>query len=222
MQRPPNPGIHVRHRRHRSRGQAVVEFALCAPVIFLVLLGTVDLARGFYLSNQITGAARAGVRMGIITDTTDIGDSIRAEPNSAVPNTDAVWGNVGPPACSTCAAQPYANCSGPTTPCGDPKGCTDPTTWAPGQQACFAIRSCTLANVSGSRFQCAASGMGAWQSRPTACSPSCAAGQQGPKGDGLVVVVVYKFQPSTVRIASFASGGTFYLRSEVVGLELYY
>ncbi|HEV7677530.1 MAG TPA: TadE/TadG family type IV pilus assembly protein [Candidatus Dormibacteraeota bacterium] len=212
----------MRARHRRSRGQAVVEMALCAPLIFMVLLGTVDLARGYYLSNQITGAARAGMRIGITADTTDIGDAIRSEPNSAVPNTIAVWGNTGPPSCGTCSAQTYANCSGTSSACGDPKGCVDSSTWTTGQTACFAIRSCTLTNTAGAHFQCQAGNMGAWQTRPVPCTPSCTAGQQGPKGDGLDIVVVYKFQPASLRIATLTAGGTFTLRAELIGLELYY
>jgi Flp pilus assembly protein TadG len=202
-------------RRRRSRGQAVVEFALCAPVLFMVLLGTSDLARAYYLSNQISGAARAGLRMGIITDTNDIGDAIRSEPNSAVPNTVAVWGTTGP-------GQANASCSGTSSACGDPKGCADQSTWTQGQVACFAVRSCTLTNTSGHTFECLPGSMGLWQSRPKACSPACTTGQQGPNGDALDVMVVYKFQPTTMQIATLATGGTFYLRSEVTGLELYY
>lgn len=213
----------LRFGRRRRRGQSTVELALCLPLLVLIMLGAVDLARGMYLNSQVMGAARAGLRIGVQADTTDIGDAIRSEPNSAIPNTDAVWGNEGPPACSTCGPQAAANCTGPTTPCGDPKGCADPSTWAPGQTACFAIRPCVLSNTSQNLFQCLPQRLGAWQSRPVPCTPApCAPGQQGPNGDGLDIVVVYRFRPATLAIASFVPNGTFYLRAEVVGLALYY
>jgi Flp pilus assembly protein TadG len=204
-----------RGRRH-SRGQSMVEFALILPLLVLVALGATDLSRGYYMSDEITGASRAGVRAGIQSDSIDIGDSIRSEPNTAIPNTVAAWGNEG-------AGQANANCAGATTACGDPNGCTSSSVWKPGQLACFAVRSCRLNNVSGSKYTCAAGSYSAWQVRPQPCAGGvCGAGVQGPNGDALDIVVVYRFHPSSVPIANFVSGGTFLLRAETQGLELYY
>ena len=203
-------------RRRASRGQSVVEFAIALPLLVLVALGATDLSRGYYMSNAITGASRAGMRAGIATDSIDIGDVIRTEPNNAVPDTAAAWGNEGP-------GQTNANCGGSSTACGDPQGCTSASTWLPGQVACFAVRSCRLSNTSGSTYVCAPGSFSAWQVRPQPCSPSpCGSGVQGPKGNALDVVVVYRFRPSSLTIASFGTGGTLYLRSETQGLELYY
>ena len=111
----------MRARRRRERGQSFVELAVTLPILLLIALGATDLARGYYLSDEITGAARAGMRAGIKTDTIDIGDAVRSEPNSAIANTGAVWGREGPPVSGV--TQSYADCSGPATPCGDPNGC---------------------------------------------------------------------------------------------------
>jgi len=58
--------------------------------------------------------------------------------------------------------------------------------------------------------------------RPRPCNPFCASGQQGPNGDSLDVVVVYRFRPQTLMIARLVTGGIFLLRNETLGLELYY
>jgi Flp pilus assembly protein TadG len=54
-------------RRHG--GQSMVEFAVLAPVFFLLLLGTIDLGRGVYIYNSISDAAREGARAAIPFDT---------------------------------------------------------------------------------------------------------------------------------------------------------
>jgi TadE-like protein len=53
-------------RRHG--GQSMIEFALLAPVFFLLLLGTIDLGRGIYIYNTISDAAREGTRAAIPFD----------------------------------------------------------------------------------------------------------------------------------------------------------
>lgn len=47
-------------RRHRSRGQGLVELALILPVMLLLLLGALDLGRVFYAQITINNAAREG------------------------------------------------------------------------------------------------------------------------------------------------------------------
>lgn len=51
------PGL---RRRHRSRGQSFVEFALILPVLLVLLAGAVDLGRVFYTNISVANAARAG------------------------------------------------------------------------------------------------------------------------------------------------------------------
>lgn len=48
----------------RERGQSLVEFAIAAFVLLLLLAGIVDLGRGFYSYVVITNAAREGTRYG--------------------------------------------------------------------------------------------------------------------------------------------------------------
>jgi Flp pilus assembly protein TadG len=53
---------------HRASGQSMVEFAVLAPVFFLLLLGTIDLGRAVYIYNTISDAAREGTRAAIPFD----------------------------------------------------------------------------------------------------------------------------------------------------------
>jgi Flp pilus assembly protein TadG len=51
---------------NRSRGQALVEFALIFPVMVVVLFGVFDFGRAIYAYNTISNAARQGVRVAIV------------------------------------------------------------------------------------------------------------------------------------------------------------
>ncbi|HSO93938.1 MAG TPA: TadE/TadG family type IV pilus assembly protein, partial [Candidatus Dormibacteraeota bacterium] len=53
----------------RRGGQSMVEFAILAPIFFLLLLGTIDLGRAVYTYNAISEAAREGARAAIPYDT---------------------------------------------------------------------------------------------------------------------------------------------------------
>jgi hypothetical protein len=53
-------------RPSRSRGQAMTEFALLAPLLFFVLLGIVDFGKALFVRNELTNAAREGARVAIL------------------------------------------------------------------------------------------------------------------------------------------------------------
>ncbi|MCO6045336.1 pilus assembly protein [Aeoliella sp. ICT_H6.2] len=53
-----------RHRALRS-GVAAVEFAIVAPVFFLLVIGFVELGRGLMVQQVLTNASRVGVREAI-------------------------------------------------------------------------------------------------------------------------------------------------------------
>ena len=216
-------------RRHRrARGQSSIEFALIAPLLFLLLLGASDLAQSFYLSIETNGAARAGMRDAVQSDSVDLGEAVRSEPNTAIPCTAAVWGQVfAPCGTGTGAVGVNSDCAGATQACGDPQGC-DPvhstfwTTPGPGASvnptACFAVQSCTRTATAGA-YNCnynPAWNSGAWGTRPAGCTTSCTY-------NGIVVKVVYKYTPNTPLIASFVAGtgGSFYLTQIVIGMQIY-
>jgi Flp pilus assembly protein TadG len=50
---------------HKQRAQTVVEFALLAPVMILLVLGILGVGRAFYTYVDLTSAARAGARYAI-------------------------------------------------------------------------------------------------------------------------------------------------------------
>lgn len=53
-------------RGHRSRGQALAEFAIVFPIFALILFGIVDLGRYVFIANQLANAAREAARAGSV------------------------------------------------------------------------------------------------------------------------------------------------------------
>lgn len=189
--------------KRRKRAQAVVETAMVLPLIVLLMLGSADLGRAFYLKLEMSGASRAGMRMAVLGQTVDIGNAVRAEPNSAIPNSYAAWGLTGP----TSSGGTNGDCTSASQRCGDPGGCDtgSASAWSvAGQQACFAVRTC----LNWTNGNC--SSYSAWGQRPVAGADQA-----------IQVRAVYKFLPATPIIAAFANGGAFYLVSDTTGLQLY-
>lgn len=61
----------MRRRRARGRrGQALVEFALVAPLLLLLILGLIDFARAWNVYQVITDAAREGARNAVVQNQT--------------------------------------------------------------------------------------------------------------------------------------------------------
>ncbi len=180
------------------RGQALVEFCLLAPALILFVLLTVDVGRAYWESIDAAGAARAGVRMGVISDTADIGNAVRDEPNTGIPNTTTAWGSVGP-------GTTNGTCTTANTTCGDPAGCA-PSSFVGTQYACFAVRTC---NLSSGADTGSCTSYGPWGLRP----------ESG--GHGLQVVVVIKFPAVTPALTTLAPSGL-YLTQSSLGDELYF
>jgi hypothetical protein len=189
----------TRSATQTQKGQALVEFCLLAPALIVFVLLTVDVGRAFWESIDAAGAARAGVRMGIISDTADIGSAVRDEPNTGIPNTTAAWGAEGP-------GTTWGACTTANGTCGDPNGCTS-ASFSGAQIACFAIRTCNLSS-GGDLGSC--NGYSGWGARPLS------------GGHGLQVVVVIKFPAVTPALSTLVSGGTLYLTQSAVGDELYF
>ena len=189
----------MRARNAAGRGQALVEFALLTPALIAFVLLTVDVGRAYWQSIDAAGAARAGVRMGIISDSSDIGSAVRDEPNTGIPNTLAAWGAVGP-------GTAWGTCTTGSAICGDPNGCV-PASFSGTQIACFAIRTCTM--TSGSDLgQCGV--FGPWGYRP-----------ETGGGHGLQVYVVIKFSAVTPVLGQLVPGGLYLTQAET-GDELYF
>jgi Flp pilus assembly protein TadG len=50
----------------KARGQSLVEFALVFPLVMLLILGGIDVARGVYAYNTLANAARHGARVAAV------------------------------------------------------------------------------------------------------------------------------------------------------------
>ena len=53
--------------KRSSRGQALLEFALVAPIVFLLIGATVDLGRGLLIYTMLQGASRDLARQAVLT-----------------------------------------------------------------------------------------------------------------------------------------------------------
>ena len=182
-------------RSRRQSGQALVEFVLVIPILVLLMLGTIDLSRAYYMNVEIYGASRAGARAAIQAPAMDIGNFIRSEPNSTIKNDVATWGSTGP-------GQAYDKCASGGA-CGDPSGCASFA-----QQACWAVRDCIL---SPGPDVGSCSSYGAWGTVPNGSS------------HGVEILVVYKYQAITPMIQGIVgSGGLIYLKAATYADEVYY
>lgn len=56
----------ARGRRDRTRGQALVEFALVVPLFLLVVFGIIDGGRLIFINNSLSEATRDGARWGSV------------------------------------------------------------------------------------------------------------------------------------------------------------
>ena len=62
--------------RQRSKGQGLVEFALAAPLIVLLIAGVLDFGRGVYTFNTVSQASRSGARKAMV-------DQVKADVRTA-------------------------------------------------------------------------------------------------------------------------------------------
>ena len=60
-------------RRHGRRGQALVEFALVAPLFFIVLFGIVEAGRFIFYYETLNNATREGARFAIVNGANTLG-----------------------------------------------------------------------------------------------------------------------------------------------------
>ncbi len=65
--------LHSSRRRYR-RGAAVVEFAVCLPVLLLIVFGSIEAASMLFLRQTLVQASYEGAKVAIRT-----GDSVQAE-----------------------------------------------------------------------------------------------------------------------------------------------
>jgi len=65
-ERHPRPHGRLRALRREERGTALVEFALIAPLLFLLLFGIIDFGRALNYYNQVTQLAGQGARAAVV------------------------------------------------------------------------------------------------------------------------------------------------------------
>jgi Flp pilus assembly protein TadG len=58
----------VRRFLREQQGASMIEFAIVAPLLFLLVFGIIDFGRAFFLYNNLTNAARDGARVGAVLD----------------------------------------------------------------------------------------------------------------------------------------------------------
>jgi Flp pilus assembly protein TadG len=82
-------------RGHGRRGQALAEFALIMPLLFLLIAGIIEFGRGWNLQQAVTDAAPEGARYTVVQDPapglsmTDVEDKIKERLALAnIPTTD--------------------------------------------------------------------------------------------------------------------------------------
>lgn len=116
--------------RRRGRGQALVEFALIAPMLFLLIIGIIELGRLVFFYHTINNAAREGARYAIVHGENSPWDRCPSGPmpagatNSCDPDGDNVRGAIQKAASpAMCPADLNVACAGLTFGwSGDPPG----------------------------------------------------------------------------------------------------
>ena len=68
----------MKHKNKRL-GAAIVEMAICLPVIVLLTFGTIELSSGLFLKQTLTSAAHEGALVGMRLDATEASIRERVE-----------------------------------------------------------------------------------------------------------------------------------------------
>jgi Flp pilus assembly protein TadG len=97
---------------HRTKGTvregaAVTEFAIVAPVIFIFVMGLIEVSRGLMVSHILTKAARQGCRLGVIEgkSNSDITASVNATLGSVGISSDTITVQINDNAADASTAQ---------------------------------------------------------------------------------------------------------------------
>ena len=97
-----------------ASGSALVELAVCLPLLALVLVGTADFARVFYTSISLTNAARAGAQYGAYSPAQS-GDTAQIQATATASIAPVTFD--APQASRTCQCFSDAGAAGATISC---------------------------------------------------------------------------------------------------------
>ncbi len=66
-------------RRKQRRGAAIVEFAVCLPIVMILILGSIEATSAIFLRQALTTSAYEGIREAIRTSSTTAEATARAQ-----------------------------------------------------------------------------------------------------------------------------------------------
>jgi Flp pilus assembly protein TadG len=66
-------------RRKHRRGAAIVEFAVCLPILMLLILGSIEATSAIFLRQALTTSAYEGIREAVRTSSTTAQATARAQ-----------------------------------------------------------------------------------------------------------------------------------------------
>jgi Flp pilus assembly protein TadG len=83
-----------RRCRRNRRGAAVVEFAVVAPVFFLLIFGMIEFGRAIMVQQILTNAAREGARFAVLDSTTPTHDLVVSKVTTYLQGSGITGGSV--------------------------------------------------------------------------------------------------------------------------------
>ncbi|MEO6797346.1 MAG: TadE family protein [Candidatus Dormibacter sp.] len=170
-------------RSRTKRGQSLVEMAMIAPILIMMLVSVIDFGRAAYDYSTLSAAVREGARQAALTGSTR---STNADVVAAVKRY-AVGLSLAPASCVNGA---YAGSS-----------------WPPSTPSSAAPNTGVIYIVSGSSSSAGINAPGGQASAPAA--GSCAAVNPADAARyPLTIKVVYKFQPLTPFVQQFLGSGS--------------
>lgn len=113
----------IRKLFRREAGASIAELALITPMFFLILAGSIDFARAYYLGMEVSGAALAGATYGASnhTDTTGITKAAQLAASDVATANLSVTPSYGCECSNTTigSSTSYTNCSSTPTCTGN-------------------------------------------------------------------------------------------------------
>jgi Flp pilus assembly protein TadG len=167
-----------------KRGQSMVEFALTAPLILLMLFGIVDFGRALFIANEMTNAAREGARVAVLSSNPC--NTVVSSANA--PNCSAGSGLTGESVCDamTNEGQLIATWS----------GCTDPSGTLPNPPSSGSVDTAYVQITQSTNSSCPSTGSGGTVSTPRSVG-----------NKAVLIQIWYYYTPLTPLVSKFFPSG---------------